>query len=127
MKTRNAILLSPHPKAKDCTCAAVECCAEAAYRAGAPQGVIECLAEPALELTQTLMQSVDLVLATGGADMVRAAYASGRPAIGAGSGNCPVIIHESACIQDAIRSIVRSKTFDAGLLCSSERGHRCGQ
>ena len=121
MKTRNAILLSPHPKAKDCTCAAVECCAEAAYRAGAPQGIIECLAEPALELTQTLMQSVDLVLATGGADMVRAAYASGRPAIGAGSGNCPVIIHESACIQDAIRSIVRSKTFDAGLLCSSEQ------
>ncbi len=121
MKTRNAILLSPHPKAKDCTCAAAECCAEAAYRAGAPQGVIDCLAAPAMEQAQTLMQSVDFVLATGGPDMVRAAYASGRPAIGAGSGNCPVIIHESACIQDAIRSIVRSKTFDAGLLCSSEQ------
>ena len=121
MKTRNAILLSPHPKAKDCTCAAVECCAEAAYRAGAPQGVIDCLVAPAMKLTQTLMQSVDFVLATGGADMVRAAYVSGRPAIGAGSGNCPVIIHESACIQDAIRAIIQSKTFDAGLLCSSEQ------
>ena len=73
MKTRNAILVSPHPKAKDCTCAAVECCAEAAYRAGAPQGVIDCLAVPTVELIQRLMQSVDLVLATGGADMVRAA------------------------------------------------------
>ena len=121
MKTRNAILLSPHPKAKDCTCAAVECCAEAAYRAGAPQGVIDCFAAPAMELTQTLMQSVDFVLATGGADMVRMAYTSGRPAIGAGSGNCPVIIHESARIQDAIRAIICSKTFDAGLLCSSEQ------
>ena len=121
MKTRNAILVSPHPRAKDSTCAAVECCAEAAYRAGAPQGVIDCLAVPTVELTQRVMQSVDLVLATGGADMVRAAYASGRPAIGAGGGNCPVIIHESAGIQDAIRAIIQSKTFDAGLLCSSEQ------
>lgn len=121
MKTRNAVLISPHPQAKDCTCAAVQVCAQAAYEAGAPEGIIDCLKEPTMELASEMMKLVDFVLATGGAEVIRSAYASGKPAIGAGSGNCPVIIHESANIRSAVCAILQSKAFDAGLLCSSEQ------
>lgn len=121
LKTRNALILSPHPKVEKCAAATVKICAKAAEEAGAPAGVIQCLEAPKMELTQALIKAVDLVIATGGTKMVQAAYASGKPAIGAGGGNCPVILHESADLNHAISAIVHSKTFDAGLLCSSEQ------
>lgn len=121
LKTRNALLLSPHPKARNCTEAAVKICAQAAEQAGAPAGVVVCLQESAAEGIQALMESVDLLLATGGAEGIRAAYASGKPVVGAGGGNCPVILHETADLNWAVSAILHSKTFDAGLLSSSEQ------
>ena len=121
LKSRNAILISPHPGAKKCTCEAVRLLAEAAYGAGAPAGIIACVGEPSVELSRTLMASVDFILATGGPDMVRAAYASGKPAIGGGSGNCPVIVDETADIENVVYSTIQSKTFDSGMLCTSEQ------
>ena len=123
LKTRNAILFSPHPKAKRCTAAAAALVAKAAELAGAPAGLIATLAEPSLELSERLMRhpSVDLILATGGPGMVRAAYSSGKPAIGVGAGNTPALIDESADIQQAVSSILLSKTFDNGMICASEQ------
>ena len=121
LKTRNAIFVSPHPQAKACTCAAVELCAEAAYQAGAPKGIMDCFSEPTLELSTNLMESVDFVLSTDGEDMVWAKGASGEPVKKASGGNCPVIIHKSADLRSAACAIVQSKTFDAGLLSASEQ------
>ena len=121
LKTRNAILISPHPGAKKCTCEAARVLAEAAYAAGAPDGIIACIEEPTMELAQTAMASVDTILATGGPGLIKAAYSSGTPAIGAGSGNCPSIVDETADIQDAVYSTLHSKNFDNGMICSSEQ------
>lgn len=121
LKTRNAIFVSPHPQAKVCTCAAIELCAEAAYQAGAPKGIIDCFSEPTLELSTNLMESVDFVLSTDGEDMVWAEGASGEPVKKASGGNCPVIIHKSADLRSAACAIVQSKTFDAGLSSASEQ------
>ena len=121
LKTRNAILISPHPGAKKCTCEAARVLAEAAYAAGAPDGIIACIEEHTMELAQTAMASVDTILATGGPGLIKAAYSSGTPAIGAGSGNCPSIVDETADIQDAVYSTLHSKTFDNGMICSSEQ------
>lgn len=112
LKTRNAILISPHPGAKRCTCEAARLLAEAAYAAGAPDGIIACLAEPTQALSEAVMASVDTVLATGGPGLIQAAYSSGTPAIGAGSGNCPSIVDETADLKNAVYSTLHSKTFD---------------
>lgn len=121
LKTRNAILISPHPGAKKCTCEAARVVAQAAYEAGAPAGIIEWLEEPTMELSGAVMKQVDCVLATGGPGVVQAAYSSGKPAIGVGPGNCPAIVDETASIQDAVCSILHSKTFDSGMMCPSEQ------
>lgn len=121
LKTRNAILISPHPGAKRCTCEAARLLAEAAYAAGAPDGIIACLAEPTQALSEAVMASVDTVLATGGPGLIQAAYSSGTPAIGAGSGNCPSIVDETADLKNAVYSTLHSKTFDNGMICSSEQ------
>ncbi len=121
LKTRNAIILSPHPRAKGCTIEAARIMREAAEAAGAPEGIIDWIEEPSLELTNELMKQADLILATGGSGMVKAAYSSGKPALGVGSGNVPAIIDESADIKLAVSSIVHSKTFDNGLICASEQ------
>lgn len=121
LKTRNAIVLSPHPKAKKCTIAAAKIIAEAAERCGAPHGIISWVDTPSLDMTNALMERCDLVLATGGPAMVKAAYSSSTPAIGVGSGNTPAIIDESADITLAVNSIIHSKTFDNGMICASEQ------
>ena len=121
LKTRNAILISPHPRAKKCTAAAARIVLEAAVAAGAPEGIIGCIDCPSLELTNELMREADIILATGGPGMVHAAYSSGKPALGVGAGNTPVIIDESADIQLAVSSIIHSKTFDNGMICASEQ------
>lgn len=121
LKTRNAIILSPHPRAKGCTIEAARIMREAAEAAGAPEGIIDWIEEPSLELTNELMKQADLILATGGPGMVRSAYSSGKPALGVGAGNVPVIMDESADIRLAVSSIVHSKTFDNGLICASEQ------
>jgi len=123
LKTRNAIVFSPHPRAKRCTAAAARLLQEAAARAGAPDGLIGCVGEPSLELTERLMKhpAVALILATGGPGMVRAAYSSGKPALGVGAGNTPAVIDESADVQMAVNSILLSKTFDNGMICASEQ------
>lgn len=121
VKTRNAILISPHPGAKKCTCAAVKLCAQAACEAGAPEQVIDCVEHPTPDLSHALMAEADLILATGGAALVRAAHSAGKPAIAVGPGNCPVILHESADARKAVSAIIHSKTFDGGLLCTSEQ------
>ncbi len=121
LKTRNAIILSPHPRAKGCTIEAARIMREAAEAAGAPEGIIDWIEEPSLELTNELMKQADLILATGGPGMVKAAYSSGKPALGVGAGNVPVIMDESADIKLAVSSIVHSKTFDNGLICASEQ------
>ncbi|MBO5226772.1 MAG: bifunctional acetaldehyde-CoA/alcohol dehydrogenase [Ruminococcus sp.] len=121
LKTRNAIILSPHPRAKGCTIEAARIMREAAEAAGAPEGIIDWIEEPSLELTNELMKQADLILATGGSGMVKAAYSSGKPALGVGAGNVPAIIDESADIKLAVSSIVHSKTFDNGLICASEQ------
>ncbi|MBQ8724821.1 MAG: bifunctional acetaldehyde-CoA/alcohol dehydrogenase [Oscillospiraceae bacterium] len=121
LKTRNAIILSPHPRAKKCTMEAARIMREAAEAAGAPEGIIDWIEEPSLELTNELMKQADLILATGGPGMVKAAYSSGKPALGVGAGNVPAVIDESADIKLAVSSIVHSKTFDNGLICASEQ------
>ena len=121
LKTRNAIIISPHPRAKNCTIAAAKLVLEAAVAAGAPEGIIDWIDVPSLELTNTVMKEADIILATGGPGMVKAAYSSGKPALGVGAGNTPAIIDESADILLAVNSIIHSKTFDNGMICASEQ------
>ena len=121
LKTRNAILISPHPRAKNCTIKAARVVLDAAVAAGAPEGIIGWIDQPSLELTGELMREADIILATGGPGMVRAAYSSGKPALGVGAGNTPVIIDETADVQMAVSSIIHSKTFDNGMICASEQ------
>ena len=121
LKTRNAILISPHPRAKDCTIAAAQLVLDAAVKAGAPEGIIDWIPAPSLELTNELMRSADIILATGGPGMVQAAYSSGKPALGVGPGNTPVIIDDTADVRLAVNSIIHSKTFDNGMICASEQ------
>ena len=121
LKTRNGIIISPHPRAKKSTIEAAKVVLEAAVKAGAPEDIIAWIDVPSLELTNTLMQSVDTILATGGPGMVKAAYSSGKPALGVGAGNTPAIIDETADIVLAVNSIIHSKTFDNGMICASEQ------
>lgn len=130
LKTRNAIVFSPHPRASKCTAQAAKIMSEAAVKAGAPDGLIGCIENPTVELSQALMthRDIALILATGGPGMVKAAYSSGKPAIGVGSGNTPVVIDETADIEMAVSSVLLSKTFDNGLICASEQAIIvCGQ
>ena len=121
LKTRNAILISPHPRAKACTAEAARIVREAAEAAGAPKGIIDWISVPSLELTNELMRDADIILATGGPGMVNAAYSSGTPALGVGPGNTPVISDSTADIKLAVNSIIHSKTFDNGMICASEQ------
>ena len=121
LKTRNGIIFSPHPRAKNCTIAAAKIVLEAAVKAGAPEGIIDWIDGPSLDMTNTLMREADLILATGGPGMVHAAYSSGKPALGVGAGNVPAVIDESADILLAVNSIIHSKTFDNGMICASEQ------
>ncbi|MBQ6868048.1 MAG: bifunctional acetaldehyde-CoA/alcohol dehydrogenase, partial [Clostridia bacterium] len=121
LKTRNAIIISPHPRAKNCTIAAAKLVLEAAVAAGAPEGIIDWIDVPSLEMTNTVMKEADIILATGGPGMVKAAYSSGKPALGVGAGNTPAIIDSSADILLAVNSIIHSKTFDNGMICASEQ------
>ncbi len=121
LKTRNGIIISPHPRAKKCTIAAAKVVLDAAVAAGAPENIIAWIDIPSLELTNELMRSADIILATGGPGMVKAAYSSGKPAIGVGPGNTPAIIDDSADILMAVNSIIHSKTFDNGMICASEQ------
>ena len=121
LKTRNGIIISPHPRAKGCTIAAAKVVLEAAVAAGAPAGIIDWIDVPSLELTNQLMREADIILATGGPGMVKAAYSSGKPALGVGPGNTPAVIDESADILLAVSSIIHSKTFDNGMICASEQ------
>ncbi|ERL12191.1 aldehyde-alcohol dehydrogenase [Coriobacteriaceae bacterium BV3Ac1] len=121
LKTRNAIMISPHPRAKNCTAEAARIIAEAAVSAGAPAGVVGWIASPSLAATNGLMRSADIILATGGPGMVSAAYSSGTPALGVGPGNTPAIIDSTADIKLAVSSIIHSKTFDNGMICASEQ------
>ncbi len=121
LKTRNAIIISPHPRAKNSTIAAAKLILEAAVEAGAPEGIIDWIDVPSLEMTNTVMKEADIILATGGPGMVKAAYSSGKPALGVGAGNTPAIIDDSADILLAVNSIIHSKTFDNGMICASEQ------
>lgn len=121
LKTRNGIIISPHPKAKKSTIEAARIILEAAIKNGAPENIIDWIDEPSIELSNILMQQSDIILATGGPAMVKAAYSSGKPAIGVGSGNTPAIIDETADIKMAVNSILLSKTFDNGMICASEQ------
>lgn len=121
LKTRNGCIISPHPRAKNSTIAAAKTVYEAAVAAGAPEGIISWIDIPNLEMTNLLMKEVDIILATGGPGMVKAAYSSGKPAIGVGAGNTPAIIDDSADLLLAVNSIIHSKTFDNGMICASEQ------
>lgn len=121
LKTRNGIIISPHPRAKKSTIAAAKVVYEAAVKAGAPEGIIAWIDVPSLELTNMAMKEADIILATGGPGMVKAAYSSGKPALGVGAGNTPAIIDESADVKVAVNSIIHSKTFDNGMICASEQ------
>lgn len=121
LKTRNAIIFSPHPRAKKSTIAAAKIILDAAVKAGAPKGIIAWIDEPSVELSQVVMREADIILATGGPGMVKAAYSSGKPAIGVGAGNTPAIIDETAEIKMAVNSILLSKSFDNGVICASEQ------
>ncbi len=121
LKTRNAIIISPHPRAKNSTIAAAKLVLEAAVEAGAPEGIIDWIDVPSLDMTNTVMKEADIILATGGPGMVKAAYSSGKPALGVGAGNTPAIIDDSADILLAVNSIIHSKTFDNGMICASEQ------
>lgn len=121
LKTRNAIIISPHPRAKNCTNYTAKFLLETAVKAGAPKNVIGWIDVPSLELTNEVMHEADIILATGGPGMVKSAYSSGKPAIGVGAGNTPVIIDETADIKMAVNSIIHSKTFDNGMICASEQ------
>ena len=121
LKSRNGIVFSPHPRAKKSTIAAAKLCLEAAVKAGAPEGIIGWIDEPSVELSGEVMRECDTVLATGGPGMVKAAYSSGKPALGVGSGNTPIIFDESCDIKVAVSSVIHSKTFDNGTICASEQ------
>ena len=121
LKTRNGIIISPHPRAKGSTIEAAKIVLEAAVKAGAPEGIISWIDVPALDLTNYLMQNSDIILATGGQGMVKAAYSSGKPALGVGAGNTPAVIDDTADILLAVNSIIHSKTFDNGMICASEQ------
>ena len=121
LKTRNAIIISPHPRAKLSTIAAAKLVLEAAVEAGAPEEIISWVDIPSLDMTNLLMKEADIILATGGPGMVKAAYSSGKPALGVGAGNTPAIIDETADIVLAVNSIIHSKTFDNGMICASEQ------
>ena len=121
LKTRNGIIISPHPRAKKSTIAAAKVVLEAAVAAGAPEDIISWVDVPSLELTNMAMKEADIILATGGPGMVKAAYSSGKPALGVGAGNTPAIIDESADVKVAVNSILHSKTFDNGMICASEQ------
>ncbi len=121
LKTRNGIIISPHPRAKKSTIAAAKIVLEAAVKAGAPENIIGWIDVPSLELTNALMRNSDTILATGGPGMVKSAYSSGKPALGVGAGNTPVIIDSTADIKVAVNSIIHSKTFDNGMICASEQ------
>ena len=121
LKTRNAIIISPHPRAKNSTIAAAKLVLEAAVSAGAPEGIIDWIDVPSLEMTNTVMKEADIILATGGPGMVKAAYSSGKPALGVGAGNTPAIIDDTADVLLAVNSIIHSKTFDNGMICASEQ------
>lgn len=121
LKTRNAIIISPHPRAKKSTIAAAKVVLDAAVKAGAPEGIISWIDVPSLELTNEVMKNADIILATGGPGMVKAAYSSGKPALGVGAGNTPAIFDESCDIKLAVNSLIHSKTFDNGMICASEQ------
>ncbi|MGG7177912.1 bifunctional acetaldehyde-CoA/alcohol dehydrogenase [Clostridium paraputrificum] len=121
LKTRNAIIISPHPRAKKATIEAAKIVLDAAVKAGAPEGIIAWIDQPSVELSQNVMRESDIILATGGPAMVKSAYSSGRPALGVGAGNTPAIIDETAHIKMAVNSILLSKTFDNGVICASEQ------
>ena len=121
LKTRNGIIISPHPRAKKSTIEAARIVYEAAVKAGAPEGIIGWIDVPSLDLTNLVMKEADIILATGGPGMVKSAYSSGKPAIGVGAGNTPAVIDESADIKLAVNSIIHSKTFDNGMICASEQ------
>lgn len=121
LKTRNGIIISPHPRAKKCTAEAARIVLEAAVAAGAPEGIIDWIDVPSLDMTNMVMKECDCILATGGPGMVKSAYSSGKPALGVGAGNTPAIIDETADIKMAVNSIIHSKTFDNGMICASEQ------
>ena len=121
LKTRNGIMISPHPRAKNCTIAAAKIVLDAAVKAGAPEGIIAWVEQPSLPKTNLLMKDADIILATGGPGMVKAAYSSGTPAVGVGAGNAAAIIDPSADIINAVNSIIHSKTFDNGMICATEQ------
>ena len=121
LKTRNGMIISPHPRAKNCTIEATKIVLKAAVAAGAPEGIISWIDVPSLELTNMVMREADIILATGGPGMVKAAYSSGKPALGVGPGNTPAVIDESADLKLAVNSIIHSKTFDNGMICASEQ------
>lgn len=121
LKTRNGIIISPHPRAKKCTAETARLALESAVKAGAPEDIISWIDEPSVELTNILMKESDIILATGGYGMVKSAYSSGKPAIGVGAGNTPAIIERSADIKLAVSSVIHSKTFDNGMICASEQ------
>ena len=121
LKTRNGIIISPHPRAKNCTKEAARIVLEAAVKAGAPKGIIGWIDVPSLEMTNELMRDADIILATGGPGMVKSAYSSGKPALGVGAGNTPAIIDDTADVKLAVNSIIHSKTFDNGMICASEQ------
>ena len=121
LKTRNGIIISPHPRAKRSTIEATKIVLEAAVKAGAPENIIGWIDVPSLELTNDVMKNADVILATGGPGMVKAAYSSGKPALGVGAGNTPVIIDDTADIKMAVNSVIHSKTFDNGMICASEQ------
>ena len=121
LKTRNAIIISPHPRAKKSTIAAAKVVLDAAVAAGAPEGIIRWIDVPSLDMTTLVMKEADIILATGGPGMVKSAYSSGKPAIGVGAGNTPAIIDDSADVILAVNSIIHSKTFDNGMICASEQ------
>ena len=121
LKTRNGIIFSPHPRAKNSTIEAARVVLDAAVKAGAPKNIIAWIDVPSLELTTKLMQTSDIILATGGPGMVKSAYSSGKPALGVGAGNTPAVIDDTADIVLAVNSIIHSKTFDNGMICASEQ------
>ncbi|MCL2387521.1 MAG: bifunctional acetaldehyde-CoA/alcohol dehydrogenase [Defluviitaleaceae bacterium] len=121
LKTRNGIVLAPHPRAKKCTGEAARIVYEAAVKAGAPEGLFAWIAAPSLDMSNQVMKDADIILATGGPGMVKSAYSSGKPAVGVGAGNVPAVFHESIDIQMAVSSVILSKTFDNGMICASEQ------
>ena len=120
LKTRNGIIVSPHPQAKECVAHTIQVLSDAAERAGAPKGIIQVVKNPTLEDTQNVMENADVILATGGGGLVKAAYSSGTPAIGVGAGNCPAIVTKDAKLEEAVTSIIQSNIFDNGMICATE-------